>query len=118
MTNIFNCSQVAEVVAYFFFIWLTITYSFHRALFTNELIFLIFFLNKKIYGKTFGTTNFINTYMSVRNEPLLTAEIFNFKKESLECIAHSRSRRGARGGHLPPPHFFPKKNFENLKLPN
>ena len=57
--------------------------------------------------------------MSVRNEPLLTAEIFNFKKESLECIAHSRSRRGARGGALtPPPPFFPKKNFENLKLPN
>ena len=56
--------------------------------------------------------------MSVRNEPLLTAEIFNFKKESLECIAHSRSRRGARGGTYPPPHFFPKKNFENLKLRN
>ena len=71
-----------------FFIWLTITYLFHRALFANVLIFLIFFLNKKIYGKTFGTTNFRNTYMSVRNEPLLTAEIFNFKKESLECIAY------------------------------
>ena len=26
---------------------------------------------------------------------------------------------GAGGGHLlPPPHFFPKKNFENLKLRN
>ena len=29
---------------------------------------------------------------------------------------HSRSRRGGRGAL--PPHFFPKKNFENLKLRN
>ena len=49
--------------------------------------------------------------MSVRNEPLLTAEIFNFKKESLECIAHSRSRRGARGGTYPPPPLFSKEKF-------
>ena len=55
----------------------------YRLLLTNELIFLIFFLNKNMQGRPFGTTNFINTFMNIKKEALLTAGIFSFRKESL-----------------------------------
>ena len=48
----------------------------------NELIFLLFSLNKKIC-RPFGTNNFINTYMNIKKEPLFTAGILNFRKGSL-----------------------------------
>ena len=56
----------------------------YRLLLTNELIFLIFFLNKNMQGRPFGTNNFIlNTFMNIKKETLLTAGIFSFQKELL-----------------------------------
>ena len=55
----------------------------YRPLLANELIFLIFFLDKNIQGRRFGTNNFINTYMNIKKETLFTAGIFKFCKESL-----------------------------------
>ena len=41
----------------------------YRTLLMNELIFLTFFLNKKIQSKPLGTNNFMNIYMNIKGNP-------------------------------------------------
>ena len=47
------------------------------------MIILIFFFDKNIQGRPFGTNNFIKTFMNIKKETLLTVGILSFQKKSL-----------------------------------